>query len=65
VVLCFGCKKRRSRESCTEVGGLLYGRECAERARAACTYWCSLCGCLFPEKEMATLDACKLCAGEL
>lgn len=64
-VRCFGCRRWTARASCTEVGGLLYGPECADKARGACTYWCSLCGCLFPEEEMARMDVCKLCEAGL
>lgn len=65
LVRCFGCGHWHDRESCTEVGGLLYGPECAERARQACTWWCCLCGCLFPEEEMFAVDVCKLCEAGL
>jgi hypothetical protein len=64
-VRCFGCRHLRRRSACTEVGGLLYGRECAERARRASTWWCQLCGCLFEEEKMATATTCRLCEAGL
>lgn len=54
-----------ARASCTEVGGLLYGSCCAKKAREACIYWCSLCGCMFGEEGMFTVDVCKLCEAGL
>jgi len=64
-VMCFGCRKWRARAACAEVGGLLYGPECAENARAVAIWWCELCGCKFPEEEMAAVNVCKLCEAGL
>jgi hypothetical protein len=64
-VRCFGCRRQTARTSCSEVGGLLYGPCCAKRAREAGTYWCSLCGCMFCEEAMFSVDVCKLCEAGL
>jgi hypothetical protein len=64
-VRCFGCRRWAARASCAEVGGLLYGPECSEKARQACIYWCSLCGCMFGEEGMFSMDVCKLCEAGL
>jgi hypothetical protein len=64
-VMCFGCHRWVARAACSEVGGLLYGPECVKRARASCVFWCALCGCMFPEEAMFSMDTCKLCEAGL
>lgn len=64
-VRCFGCRRWTARASCAEVGGLLYGPECAAKAREGCVYWCSLCGCMFAEEAMFSMDVCRLCEAGL
>jgi hypothetical protein len=64
-VRCFGCRRWAARSACEEVGGLLYGSCCARKAREACIYWCSLCGCMFGEEGMFAVDVCKLCEAGL
>lgn len=64
-VRCSGCRHWTSRESAAEVGGLLYGPECASKAREACVFWCTLCGAMFAEEGMFSMDVCKLCEAGL
>jgi hypothetical protein len=43
----------------------MYGSCCAKKARESSIYWCSLCGCLFPEEAMFSMDVCRLCEAGL
>jgi hypothetical protein len=65
LVRCFSCHHVVDRSGCREVGGLLYGACCAEKARNSCAFWCELCGCSFLEEDMATMTTCKLCEAAL